>query len=228
MTAPNVINSYTAQVSGSLTPHVSSVVMPGGTTKPMIIVMFNAANNAPFSGATWNGENFTKMGTGTRGWYDSAAWLIPSTTGTFDVIVTVPFFSNNGVMSVWVLGGAAAVSKDADLQHSSYYDTTPMTISLTTTANDSLVVLYEANANDTFSGTAPTPTQGAGQTQVTNPLTGVSWLRQVTSYKSVATSGTATTMSISTASPNQQAELELFEILSVAPVSPFTPSVIII
>lgn len=226
MTAPSVINSYTGLVSGSLTPHVANVVVPGGTVNAMILVMFNAGNNAPMSAASWNGESFTMMATGFRGYYDSAAWLRPSSTGTHDVIVTVPFFSNNGGMAVWVLGGAVAVSANADLQYSNPFDTFA-SATLTTTANDSLVVDYCVNVNPTNTGSPPAATQGSGQTLVTNAISGLSWIRQTTSYKTVSTAGTPTTMTV-TAPPTNQMSIELFEVMSVVPVAAFTPSVIII
>lgn len=227
MTAPTPLSSYTGNVAGSLNPTVASVNVPGGTVDPMIIVSFNAANNAAFNAATWNGESFTLMASNPSSWFDKSAWLIPTTTGSHTLTLTVPFFGNNGIISVTVFSGAKAVSKDADIVSSEPFDTFA-SATITTTQNDSLVFDYGVLTNPFFSGAAPTVTQGAGQTLLTTNNSGVSWMRQTTSYKTVATAGTPTTMTITSSMGTSQQGIEVFEIMSVLPVAPFAPSVIII
>lgn len=218
MAVPVVLSHYTGNVAGSLTPSVAAVNVPGGTVNPMIIICFNAANNAPFNSATWNGESFTLMAANPFSWYDKSAWLIPSSTGSHTLNMTVPFFGNNGVMAVIVLSGAVAVSKDADIVNQEPYDTFA-TATITTTADDSLVLDYGVLTNPFFSGAAPTVTQGGGQTLITTNTSGVSWLSQTTSYKSVTTAGTATTMTITSSMGTSQQGIEVFEILSQKPKS---------
>lgn len=212
---PTILSSYTGNVAGSLNPTILNVNVPVGTVDPMILVFFEAANNAQPTAAVWNGENFTVMAS-VNTWFDRSLVLKPATTGSHTLTLTVPFFSNNGIISVWVLENAVGVSADVDVVGDSPNNTVA-TVTITTKSDNSLVAMYGAMISPFFSGAAPTITQGSGQTQQTTNNSGVSWMRQATSYKAVATKGTPTTMSMSSSMAAAQQSINAFEIFSVLP-----------
>ena len=209
MAAPTVTTSYAAIATNVISLHVPNVVV-GAVTNPMIVVMHNGATNAAMNGASWNGENFALIpGFSSAGFWSAAAYLVPTGTGTHDVIVTFPFFGNSGVVvSVAVL--ASAVGIGPAVAHQDSFGTSVGT-NLTTTENDSMVIHFTMNDGNR------TQTQGSGQTLIQDNLNFP--YRSACAYKTVATSGTSTAMAVTSAGSSINFQMNTFEVLSQLPKS---------
>lgn len=203
MAVPILQHSYALADSNKISADVAGVTVDGGTVNPLIVVMHNGPVNGNMNGATWNGETFTMVPGITAGaFWCAAAYLKPVSTGSHTLTATFPFFGNTFVLQVAVISGSVGVATTIATGADSS--------TLTTTADDSMVMDF------VMSNVNAVHTQGVGQTQIQS--TPQSTYRMSTSYKTVATSGTATTMSVSAAGATSW-EMNTLEILSKFPVS---------
>jgi len=167
---------YTEYVDPAVTQKTISFTVGADLVNSILVVTFAGLSN-DLSSATFNGKSLTVVHPSEDSWfYEQFAYIVAPDAGTHDLVLNLP--SSRFNVSIQVYTG---VNQTTPIPQSvgGYSGTSPMTLNITTTVDDSLLFLFEQGGD-------PTHTVGTGQTQLWNYTGGYC---TTGSYKAAGTAG---------------------------------------